>query len=260
VRNVVGTPSESYNFPNKRHTTHALSPLLEMGSPLRTTHLRLPTGSVVTFAAESFIDELAAAAGADSVQFRLRYLTAPREVTLIKAAAEAGGWNTRPSPGPGARVVGSGVVKGRGIALRGGAATVAEVEVDLQTGKVRVKRFVCAHACGLIVNPDGLKNVIEGNLLHSMSRTLYEEVKFDRSKVFSEDWATYPIATMADVPDQIEKVLINEPNSPPRGAGEETSAQTQPAIGNAIFDATGVRLRRLPFTAERVKAAFAAKG
>lgn len=101
-------------------------------------------------------------------------------------------------------------------------------------------------------------HVIEGNLLHSMSRTLYEEVRFDRSKVTSVDWESYPMATIADAPDRIDKVLINEPDSPPRGAGEETSAQTQPAIANAIFDATGVRMRRLPFTAERVKAALAA--
>ncbi|HME43065.1 MAG TPA: molybdopterin cofactor-binding domain-containing protein [Syntrophorhabdales bacterium] len=258
VRNVIGTPSEPYTFPNRRHTTHAIPPLKEMGSPLRTAHLRLPTGSVVTFASESFIDELAAAGGADPIQFRLRYLDGSRQATLLKAAAEAAGWDTRPSPKPGARADGAGVVTGRGIAVRGGAATVAEVEVHLETGRVRVTRFVCAHACGLIVNPDGLKNVIEGNLLHSMSRTLYEEVRFDRSKVTSLDWESYPMATIADVPDRIDKILINEPDSPPRGAGEETSAQTQPAIANAIFDATGVRMRRLPFTAGRVKAALTA--
>jgi nicotinate dehydrogenase subunit B len=259
IRNRIGMPDESYNFPNKRQTLHAIPPFVEMGSPLRTAHLRLPTGSVVTFAAESFIDELAAAVGADPVQFRLRYLTDQHQAVLLKAAAEAAGWETRPSPKTGTRAGGSGTVTGRGIALRNHAATVAEVEVNLGTGTVRVTRFVCAHACGLIVNPDGLKNVIEGNLLHSMSRALYEEVKFTRSKVTSEDWSTYPIATFKDVPDRIDKILINESHLPPSGAGEETSAQTQPAMANAIFDATGVRMRRLPFTAERVKAAIAAK-
>jgi CO/xanthine dehydrogenase Mo-binding subunit len=257
VRDVVGTPSEPYDFPNRRYTIHTIAPLKEMGSPLRTAHLRLPTPSVVTFASESFIDELAEAVGADSLQFRLRYLAGSRQATLLKAAAKASGWVTRPSPGPKARASGVGVVTGRGIAVHGGAATIAEVEVHIETGKVRVTRFVCAHACGLIVNPDGLKNVIEGNLLHSMSRTLYEEIRFDRSKVISVDWESYPTATIGDAPDRIDKVLINEPDSPPRGAGEETSAQTQPAIANAIFDATGVRMRRLPFTAERVKTAFA---
>lgn len=259
TRNRIGTPDESYSFPNKRWNLHAIQPLMATGSPLRTTHLRLPTGSVVTFAAESFIDELAASAGADPVQFRLRYLTDQHEVGLLKAVAEAAAWETRPSPKPGARAQGGGMVTGRGIALRGDAVLIAEVEVNLSTGKVRVTRFVCSHTCGLIVNPDGLNNVIEGNLLHSLSRTLYEEVTFDRSKVTSTNWSSYPIATIMDAPDRIDKVLLNEPHLPPSGAGEETSAQVQPAIANAIFDATGVRMRRFPFTPERVKAALLAK-
>ena len=257
VRNVVGTPSEPYSFPNKRLTTHTIPPLLQMASPLRTSHLRLPIPSVITFASESFIDELAVAVSADPIEFRLRYLAGSRQARLLKAVAEAAGWETRPSPKAGARIASTGIVTGRGVAVRGGAATMAEVEVDIETGKVRVKRFACAHACGLIVNPDGLRNVIEGNLMHSMSRALCEEVRFDRSRVTSVDWDSYPIATIADTPDRIDTILINEPESPPKGAGEETSAQTQPAIANAIFDATGIRLRRLPFTAERVKASLA---
>ncbi|MGD0661377.1 MAG: molybdopterin cofactor-binding domain-containing protein [Syntrophorhabdales bacterium] len=256
VRNVVGTPSEPYSFPNKRLTTHTIPPLLQMASPLRTSHLRLPSPSVITFASESFIDELAAAVSADPIEFRLRYLAGSRQAGLLKAVAEAADWETRPSPRAGARIASTGIVTGRGVAVRGGAATMAEVEVDMGTGRVRVKRFVCAHACGLIVNPDGLRNVIEGNLMHSMSRALFEEVRFDRSRVTSVDWDSYPIATIAGTPDRIDTILINEPESPPKGAGEETSAQTQPAIANAIFDATGVRLRRLPFTTERVKAAL----
>ena len=256
VRNVVGTPSEPYSFPNRRLTTHTIPPLLQMASPLRTSHLRLPSPSVITFASESFIDELAAAAAIDPIEFRLRYLAGSRQARLLRAAAEASGWDTRPSPLGGARIASTGIVTGRGVAVRGGAATMAEVEVDMETGKVRVKRFVCAHACGLIVNPDGLRNVIEGNLMHSMSRALFEEVWFDRSRVTSVDWDSYPIATIAGTPDKIDTILINEPESPPKGAGEETSAQTQPAIANAVFDATGVRLRRLPFTAERVKASL----
>jgi len=257
-RNRIGTPDESYTFPNKRWNLHAVQPLMAMGSPLRTAHLRLPTGSVVTFAAESFIDELAAAAGVDPVQFRLSYLTDKHQIGLLKAVAEAATWETRTSPRPDARAQGKGTVKGRGIALRTDAAVVAEVEVNLETGKVHVTRFVCSHTCGLIVNPDGLANVIEGNLLHTMSRTLYEEVTFDRTKVTSTNWSNYPIATIMDTPARIDKVLMNEPNTPPSGAGEETSAQVQPAIANAIFDATGVRIRRFPFTPERVKAALQA--
>ncbi len=256
VRNNLGTPRGSFAFPNKSQATHVIHPLLEMGSPLRTAHLRLPSGPHATFADESFIDELAEAAGADPVQFRLGYLTEERQVHALKSAAEAAGWQTRTSPRPGARARGAGVAAGRGIAFRGRIATVAEVEVNLQTGKVWVKRFVCAHDCGLICNPDGLRNAIEGNLLHSMSRALYEEVKFDRFKVTSVDWRTYPIATIEDTPEKIDLVLINRPDLPPSGAGEPSSAHTAAAMANAIFDATGVRLRRVPFTAERVKAAL----
>lgn len=259
ISNRLGIPSGPDTCPNRRQTRQVIHPLLEMGSPLRTAHLRLPSGPHSTFGGESFIDELAEAVGADPVQFRLRYLTDERQVHALKSAAEAAAWQTRPSPRPGARASGSGVVTGRGIAVRREIATVAEVEVNLETGKVRVKRFVCAHDCGLIFNPDGLRNTIEGNLLHSMSRALYEEVKFDRSRVTSVDWRTYPIATMADTPDQIDLILINRPDLPPEGAGEPSSAHTAAAIGNAIFDATGVRLRRVPFTAERVKAALNAQ-
>jgi CO/xanthine dehydrogenase Mo-binding subunit len=236
-----------------------IPPLLEMASPLRGSHLRLPSGPSTSFASECFIDELASATGTDPVQFRIRYLTEDRQIAALKTAAEAAGWESRPSPKPGAGRNESGVVTGRGIALREQIATFAEVEVNLESGKIRVKRFVCAHECGLIVNPNGLRNVVEGNLLHSMSRALYEEVKFDRSNVTSVDWRTYPIATIDDVPDKIDVVLINRPDLPPLGAGEQASGQTAAAIANAVFDATGVRLRRVPFTAKRVKMALDAR-
>ncbi|MBI4468428.1 MAG: xanthine dehydrogenase family protein molybdopterin-binding subunit [Acidobacteria bacterium] len=257
--NSIGSAPTWYNYPNRRSTTHALYPLMEMGSPLRTAHFRWPTASTITFPHESFTDELAAAAGADPVQFRLRYMTDERQINVLKAVAEAAGWETRPSPKPGARASGSGVVTGRGIAFRTDAAAVAEVEVNLETGKVRVTRFVASFDPGLIVNPDGLKNVMEGCLLHGMSRALYEEVKFDRSKVTSVDWMTYPILPITDTPDRIDKVLINRPELPPQGAGEHLHPHPAPAISNAIFDATGVRIRRIPFTPERVLAALQAE-
>ena len=259
VRNTVGTPGESYTFPNKRKITHTIPPLLAVGSPLRGSHLRLPSGPSTSFASESFIDELAYAAKTDPVEFRMRYISDQRQLAALKGAVDAAGWQSRPSPKPGAEKAKTGIVSGRGIAVREQIATIAEVEVNLETGKVRIKRFVCAHECGLIVNPDGLTNVVEGNLLHSMSRALYEEVKFDRSNVTSTDWRTYPIATIDDVPDKIDVVLINRPDLGPLGAGEQASAQTAAAIANAIFDATGVRLRRVPFTAKRVKAALDAR-
>ena len=134
--------------------------------------------------------------------------------------------------------------------------------MNLQTGNVRVKRFVCAHDCGLVVNPDGLRNVVEGNLLQSASRILKEEVTFDTAKVTSVDWITYPILRHVDVPDKIDIVIVNgdpnpnRPDLPHLSAGEPSTGPTSAAIANAIFDATGVRIRRAPFTPARVKAAL----
>jgi CO/xanthine dehydrogenase Mo-binding subunit len=210
------------------------------------------------------MDELAAAAGVDPVQFRLRYLTDPRASEVLKAAAERLGWETRPSPRQRAR--GAGTVTGRGIALaeygvfggqfgRTWVATAAEVEVDQESGEVRVGRIVVAHDCGLIINPDGVRGQVEGNVLHSLSRTLHEEVTFDQASVTSLDWSTYPILTFAEVPE-VEVVLINRPDLAPAGVGEPATVPTAAAVGNAIFDATGVRLRRVPFTPARVLAAL----
>jgi CO/xanthine dehydrogenase Mo-binding subunit len=137
-------------------------------------------------------------------------------------------------------------------------ATVVEVEVEPATGRVWPRRFVVAHDCGLIVNPQGLTQCIEGNVVHSTSRALFEEVKFDTKTVTSADWVGYPILDIMDAPETIDVVLINRPELPASGAGEPSSRPTAAAIGNAIFDATGVRMRRVPFTRESVKAALAA--
>jgi len=134
---------------------------------------------------------------------------------------------------------------------------VAEVEVHPSTGQVWAKRFVVAHDCGLIINPDGLKRTIEGNIIQALSRALREEVQFDRNNVTSIDWNTYPIALTTDAPEAIDVVLINRPEVAPTGAGEPSTRQVAAAIANAIFDATGTRLRTIPFTPERVKAALA---
>ena len=156
---------------------------------------------------------------------------------------------------------GSGIVIGRGVALgdRGGTyvATIAEVEVNLRTGAVRVRRLVCAHDCGLIINPGALRGTIAANLMQSISRTLKEEVTFDRSNVTSIDWRTYPVARASDMPGEVEIILINHPDLPSTGAGEPSSRPTGAAINNAIFDAIGVRIRQAPITPERVKAALA---
>jgi CO/xanthine dehydrogenase Mo-binding subunit len=255
-----GGSSGPYNFPNKRNVVRIVPPLLLMASPLRTAHIRAPGAPAATFASESSIDELAAAAGADPVQFRLAYITVPSQRAVIEAAAKLAGWDARSSPKPGTTRAQSGKVSGRGFACAGGfgsvVAVVAEVDVDLQTGQVRVTRFACVADAGLIVNSDGARNTVEGALLHTMSRTLHEEVRFDRTKVTSVDWRTYPIGTIADAPDKIDVVFINPERREPQGLGEPPVGPVPAAIANAIFDATGVRLRQVPLTPARVKAAL----
>ena len=247
-----GGSTYPYTFRNVRAVGHIVAPLYASSSPLRTTHLRDPNGPAGTFASESFVDELAAAAQTDPIEFRLRYIDDPRAKAVLAAAAERAGWDRRPSPKRG------GAGRGIALALRGGTyvATVAQVEVDPRSGAVRVKRLVCAHDCGLIVNPEALRGTIQANLVQSLSRTLKEEVAFDATHVTSVDWNTYPVARWSDVPE-VEVVLLNRPEIAASGAGEPSSRPTAAAINNAVFDATGARLRRVPLTAARVKAALA---
>ncbi len=250
-------PAESYAFANKRLAWETIAPLLERASPLRTSHLRDPVGPQIHFASESFMDELAAALNLDPVAFRLRHVKEPRDIAVIKAAAEKAGWQTRPSP---RRDQAGTNASGRGIAYaqRNGTrcAVVAEVEIDRSTGKIWARKFTVAHDCGQIINPDGLKHAIEGNIIQGISRTLWEEVKFDNSNVTSVDWLTYPILDITETPEAIDVVLINHPEIAPSGAGEPSIRPVAAAIANAIFDATGVRIRRVPFSPDRVKQAL----
>ncbi len=277
-RGGAGTPSSMYVIPNRRTTAHVVGMPLVWETPLRTGNLRDPNGPQVTFASESFIDELAAAAQADPVDFRLKLLTAStdddsgfkraRSIAVIKAAAEAYKWQPRSSPAP--RGGGGDVLVGRGIAYAYRSQTVvaqiAEVEVDRRTGRVWVRRFVCAHDCGLVINPEGLRRTVEGGMMHSLSRALHEEVTFDTEKVTSVDWASYPTLTHADAPETIDIVIVNgdpnpgRPDLPHYGAGETVCKPTIAAVANAIYDATGVRLRRIPFRPGRVLAALKAAG
>jgi CO/xanthine dehydrogenase Mo-binding subunit len=256
----LGAPAESYQFPAKRHAWEVIAPLLERYSPLRTAHFRDPMGPEVHFGSEQFIDELAAAVGADPVAFRLKYIGAPRDAAVVKAAADKAGWDARPS---GRRKPSGRVLRGRGIAYAQRnetiVAVIAEVEVTPVSGRIWARKFTVAHDCGLIVNPRGLKQTVEGNIVQGLSRTLFEEVRFDRDTVTSVDWGTYPILDMTDAPETIDVVLINHPDIPSSGAGEPTMRCVPAAVANAFFDATGVRMRRVPLSPERVKAALSAR-
>jgi nicotinate dehydrogenase subunit B len=252
-----GVPAESYDFPNKRLAWETIAPLLDRASPLRSSHLRDPVGPQIHFASESFMDEVAAALNLDPVQFRLQNVQEPRDAAVIKAAAERFGWETRTSPRRDQKGV---KVNGRGIAYsqRNGTrvAAIAEVDIDRSTGKIWVKRFVVAHDCGQIINPDGLAKAIEGNVVQGISRTLWEEVKFNDKTVTTVDWVSYPILDITESPEKIETVLIDHPEIAPSGAGEPSIRPLAAAIANAIFDATGVRMRRVPFSPDRVKQAM----
>jgi CO/xanthine dehydrogenase Mo-binding subunit len=210
-----------------------------------------------TFANEAFLDELAAAAGADPLEFRLRYLDDPRGRELLERLARLAKWETRPSP----RKAAGDVATGRGISYvkyelaRTYVGAVAEVEVNRKSGEIRVVRFFLVHDCGQIINPDGIRNQIEGNIVQTVSRTLMEELTFSRSAVTSLDWETYPILRFPQVPE-VEIELIDRPAEKPWGAGEPSAAVVPSAISNAVFDAVGARLRSVPFTPARVKAAI----
>ena len=251
--------AESYRFDHKRISAELLPWEQSLATGLRTAHLRDPDGMATCFASESFIDELALAAALDPVAFRLQHLAEPRHAAVVKAAADAAGWQQRVGANP-ASTGSAAVLRGRGIAYapRNGAvvAIVVEVEVQRATGQWRATRFVVAHDCGLVINPRSLDGVIESNILMSLSRTRHEEVRFDAQRVRSVDWLSYPILDMTEVPDSIELVIVGNQGSRSYGAGEPSTRPVAAALANALFDATGRRLRRVPFTPERVLAAL----
>ena len=251
-------PEESYGFAAKRKAWETVSPLVDRASPLRTSHMRDPIGPQVHFASESFMDELAYTLGKDPLAFRVEYLKDPRDIAVVKAAAEKAGWAPRTAP---RKVVAGDIARGQGIAFSQRAGTrvavVSDVEVNLKTGKVWCRRFTVAHDCGQVINPDLLRMTIEGNMVQGASRALWEETKFDTQSVTSVDWLSYPILDMTEAPEAIDVVLIDHPEIDPTGGGEPSMRPVAAAIANAIFDATGVRLRQAPFTPERIKAGFA---
>jgi len=244
----------SYRFQHLRVRTYGVYQPWFFTGPLRS-----PSRLQNTFANESFMDEIAAALKLDPVDFRLQHAKDSWMADVITAAAKAAGWDTRPSPKPASS---PGPASGRGIAAvhyegrDAYVAAVAEVEVERSSGKVLVRRVTMGHDAGVIVNPDGIRNQIEGGVIQSIGRALKEEVHFDRSGVTSLDWNGYPIISFNELPDEIRIELINRPDKPAVGAGEPTPTVIAGAIANAIFDATGARVRELPFTPDRVKAAL----
>ncbi len=252
-QNGIGGGGQIYTFDHQKVVSSLIPWVQADPTPLRTSNLRAPGDLARSFASETFLDEIACAYNADPVQFRLHYLTDnDRLADVLRAAAKQANWEERPSPKP---LSNDAKVAGRGVALANRAntvvAVVAEIEVDKSSGKIAVKKIILAHDCGLIVNPDGLKNQIEGNVIQGVSRTLIEELRFDESGIKSVDWASYPIITFKDIPD-IEIVLINRPEMQPLGGGEPSIAPVPAAIANALFDAVGVRLREMPITPQRV--------
>ena len=250
--NVFQNSNIPYKFANIKIVCHRLE-----STPFRPSWIRTPGRMQNTYANECFIDELAAAAGADPIDFRLKYLDPndKRGIEVLNRVAALAKWDKRPSPKKGQS---GDVVTGRGVSyckyelVRTYIAAVAEVEVKRSTGDIRVTRFYVAHDCGQIINPDGIRNQIEGNVIQTVSRTLKEELKFNRSTVTSLDWVSYPILTFPEVPE-IVMDLIDRPAEKPWGVGEPSAAVVPSAISNAVFDATGARLRSVPYTPDKVR-------
>jgi CO/xanthine dehydrogenase Mo-binding subunit len=253
--NIFQNSAIGYRIPSVRTVCHRLET-----TPFRPSWIRTPGRMQNTYANECFMDELAAAAKVDPVDFRLKYLDPndKRGIEVIERLVKLAKWEKRPSP---RQNVSGNIVTGRGVTyvkyelVRTYVGAVAEVEVNRTTGEIRVPRFYVVHDCGEIINPDGLKNQIEGNVIQTVSRTLIEELKFSRAHTTSLDWASYPILTFPGVPD-IVMDLVDRPAERPWGAGEPAAAVVPSAISNAVFDAIGVRLRSVPYTPDKVKAAM----
>jgi len=233
-----------YDFPDARVVNHAVTPM-----PLRVSTLRALGAHLNVFAIESFMDELAHAAGADPVEFRLRHLADDRARAVVRAAADRAGWRSG-AKGDGTR--GSGIGFARYKNIGDYVAVIAEVAVE---ETVRVTRVVAAVDCGRVVNPDGVINQAEGGIIQAVSWTLKEQVRFDRTRITTRNWEDYPILTFDEVPE-IEVVLADRPEQPWLGVGEGMMGPTAAAVANAVFNAMGVRVRDMPLTRGRVVAAI----
>jgi CO/xanthine dehydrogenase Mo-binding subunit len=251
--NIINNSAIPYTFPNVYTVAHRLAE-----TPFRPSWIRAPGRMQNTFCNEAFLDELAVAAGADPFEFRLQYLTNdPRGTELLKRLMGLSKWQGRKST----KADTADNATGRGVAYvkyelsRTYVGAVADVEVNRKTGDIRVNRIAIVQDCGQIINPDGVRNQIEGNVVQTVSRTLKEQVTFDRSHVTSVDWSSYSILKFPEVP-QVDIELIDRPTEKPWGVGEPAASVVPSAIANAVFDAVAVRVRSVPFTPDKVKAAL----
>jgi len=236
-----------YKLPNVRVVHHFIPAM-----PVRVSALRSLGAYMNVFSIESFIDELARAASADPVAFRLRHLDDARARDVLDAVATRFGWSAFQAQ----RGRGRGVAFARYKNLAAYFAVAVEIDVDRETGRARVVRAAAAIDSGQVVNPDGIRNQVEGGIIQSMSWTLHEAVAFDTTRIRSFDWSSYPIARFSGMPDRVDVDVINRPGQPFLGTGEAAQGPTAAAIANAIADATGARLRDLPLERERVKRAI----
>jgi nicotinate dehydrogenase subunit B len=252
---TAAASSSPYSVPNTQTIAHSIDP------PVRGMYMRTVQGLQNTFISESFMDELAAAAGVDPIQFRLNHLPASQSTAIatLNAVEQLSNWQSRPSP---MKAQSGTVVTGRGVGLTSTVAHVAEVEVNTKNGQVKVTKLYSAVNIGSLVNPDGTLAQAQGGSIMGLSRALKDEVTFSKNQISSNDWVTYPIVRFLDIPDSVEIVLVppTTPTVPNGGIGEPSSQAVPAAVGNAIFDATGVRIRRTPFRAPRVRAALKAAG
>ena len=259
-----GVPGGTGNVASQRCLSHSIASWFFTGP------LRAPARIQNTFANESFMDEIAAALKQDPVQYRLRHINqtensagvgGPRLTAVLNAVAQAYGWDTRPSPKP--NIPKTGVVTGRGVSCvlyegnNGYCAMIAEVSVDLASGMITVTRMIISQDSGPVSNPDGMRNQMQGGAMQGMSRALHEEIKWNSRAgiITSADWISYPVYQFGDPLPDIVTLPINSPAEPSWGSGECAITAVGSAIANAVFDATGVRMRQLPFTPANFMAA-----
>jgi nicotinate dehydrogenase subunit B len=255
-----GQGSVAYAVPNAWAKFNYLGPVSQRQGPIRikTGSMRTVNGLDNTFASESFVDELAALAGVDPLDFRIKHLTDPRAVAALRAAADRHGYQYRPGPNP--KPQQNGLLSGRGVAYSSRVGSIVDVTVNPKSGRVHVTRATVAVDAGQHVNPKLIEAQVEGAMVQGISRTTIEEVQFDETKVTSRDWTSYPILRFKDMPNEINVVLLPHQDQPSSGVGEAPQNGVQAVVANAIFDATGVRIRQTPFTPARVLAALKAAG